>query len=511
MNKKKSGIIIIIAIYLIILVAEFFFLRFEYKKHALDCPEIHTAVWSAQGGTADGRIALNRDFSSISQVFVNPHNTPENIILFFYHCDTAKSGILSMKLKDDAGTVLKENTVDLAWYNEDVLCLILIPDEVPMEKGKQYTVDVSVTDIGDDSIEVGATLNPSKPAVFRNFANHTALFMGMEYTYTDLSDATHAAFLYGILLLPFDIVMLLVMFGIYFGKWNLFRWLCLGVFVAVGIICLYLRYHESRQWYNRYEFVVHALGELDGHQYLNFSDAFHVSLEGGHKVFEADFMMTSDRDIVLKHDWESSHGLPQFENGYIPTHDEFMNARIWDKYETTDLHDLFDLMIENPDIYIVTDSKEDGYKETVEQFTRAAEILSEYPALKRRHIKEHLIVQLYNEDMYTAVESTFDAKHYLFTIYKQGGTDSLDRVLYFCKKNKIEVLTMPYNWWDEEVNEKIHSYGMKTYLHTLNDAAEIADYTQKGVDGFYTDVTDLNELEKEIQSFMNTGNLESVQ
>ncbi|MBR3638592.1 MAG: hypothetical protein IKN45_11835, partial [Lachnospiraceae bacterium] len=68
-----------------------------------------------------------------------------------------------------------------------------------------------------------------------------------------------------------------------------------------------------------------------------------------------------------------------------------------------------------------------------------------------------------------------------------------------------------YNWWDEEVNEKIHSYGMKTYLHTLNDAAEIADYTQKGVDGFYTDVTDLNELEKEIQSFMNTGNLESVQ
>ena len=342
MNKKKSGIIIIIAIYLIILVAEFFFLRFEYKKHALDCPEIHTAVWSSQGGTADGRIALNRDFSSISQVFVNPHNTPENIILFFYHCDTAKSGILSMKLKDDAGTVLKENTVDLAWYNEDVLCLILIPDEVPMEKGKQYTVDVSVTDIGDDSIEVGATLNPSKPAVFRNFANHTALFMGMEYTYTDLSDATHAAFLYGILLLPFDIVMLLVMLGIYFGKWNLFRWLCLGVFVAVGIICLYLRYHESRQWYNRYEFVVHALGELDGHQYLNSSDAFHVSLEGGHKVFEADFMMTSDRDIVLKHDWESSHGLPQFENGYIPTHDEFMNARIWDKYETTDLHDLFD-------------------------------------------------------------------------------------------------------------------------------------------------------------------------
>ena len=52
---------------------------------------------------------------------------------------------------------------------------------------------------------------------------------------------------------------------------------------------------------------------------------------------------------------------------------------------------------------------------------------------------------------------------------------------------------------------------MKIYLHTLNDAAEIADYTQKGVDGFYTDVTDLNELEKEIQSFMNTGNLESVQ
>ena len=505
---KKSGrkniAIVCLACMSGIILLEVFFLFSFYRKQVMGLPEVNETVWSSILGAADGRIILNHTQPSISQEFTVIHENPEKIILFFYHCDEPQSGILHIRLKDEKGIVYNEGEVDLAWYNEDVLCYIL-EVESELQKGRQYFLEVSVTDIGENYIEVGSTADPSKPAVYKNFDDGTTFFVGIEYTYKD--DTLLKKNLTG-MIVRFSVVDLAII-GI------ILTWLTLGiagkkrvaaaVTVIIGIVVLagvfgyiiWPGYREKNAWHNRYSFIAHAMGGMDGHQYLNCLEAFEKSYEGGHKVFEVDFAITSDGEVVLKHDWEKAHGLPEFENGYIPTHDEFMSAKIWGKYTTMDLYSLFNLMIEHKDIYIMTDSKEDGFGITTQQFTRVREILSEYSASEQRHIRNHLIVQIYNDDMYTAVENAFGADNYLYTIYKKGGTDKIEEVLRFSKNHDIPVITMPYTWWSEDVERQIHSEGLKVYLHTLNKPEDIADYSEKGIDGFYTDEPEISLLQAE--------------
>lgn len=267
-------------------------------------------------------------------------------------------------------------------------------------------------------------------------------------------------------------------------QWIMIFVACLGVVLLLAIA----NNKENNRWYNLNTYIAHAMGGIrnENISYSNCLEAFEENYNNGFKVFEVDFSITSDNQIVLRHDWENSLGRAEEESGYIPTLEEYKEIKLYGQYTTLDINDLFRLMVEYPDIYIVTDSKYADYDNVQRQFTMISGILDNYPSEERKHIISHLIVQIYNDGMLEAVESIIHFKNYIYTVY-QIGISNPDQLADFCIENDIPVVTMPYSWWTEENNELLHRKGLKVFIHTLNDMQMAEEYLKQGVDGIYTD------------------------
>ena len=79
--------------------------------------------------------------------------------------------------------------------------------------------------------------------------------------------------------------------------------------------------------------IAHALGTVDGTEGLNCLEGFLEHYAQGVRVFEADFRMTSDGYVVLRHDWTG--GLQaDIRTTAIPTREEFLATPILGKYFT---------------------------------------------------------------------------------------------------------------------------------------------------------------------------------
>lgn len=262
------------------------------------------------------------------------------------------------------------------------------------------------------------------------------------------------------------------------------------VMILTGSVGYYgvATYRENNMWFNKNTYIAHAMGGIrnENISYSNCLEAFEENYNNGFRIFEVDFSITSDNQIALIHDWENALGRAEEETGYIPTLEEYKKTKLYGQYTTMDINDLFGLMIEYPDIYIVTDSKYADHDNVKRQFIMISDRLDDYSLEERKHIISHLIIQLYNDEMLETVESIIHFKYYIYTVYQRGG-DNLDQLADFCIENDIPVVTMPYTWWTEESNELLHKKGLKVFLHTLNDAETAQTYLKAGVDGIYTD------------------------
>lgn len=452
-------------------------------------------IWSTLAGGADDRLALNASTPVIQQHFISQYEKLNSMTVFFYHCDEAESGRVYVEIKDLAGTEYYEYKFEPAYMTQDVFCLSLKPEEgLQLKRGEEYIFEIRVENIAeDDFVEVGTTLTASKPSVFLEMEDGNTLFLGLDYTYVDMRDMEKGIENTIKVCLVIDAVLFLAGLGIVWKRRKVAVVLAVMSMAAVAGVALYQQYAESRMWFRQNDYVSHAFGSIGGKEYLNCLEAFEASYAGGHRVFEVDFAMTSDNRIVLKHDWENPHGLSQFENGTIPTLEEFKAAKIWGEYTTMDIEDLLQLMLEYPDIYIVTDSKSGAYKDSIEQFTQIAEIFGSYTDSERKSIVDRLIIQLYNDDMYAGLEKIAHFENYIYTLY-QRGCGNLEQLGEFCVDNEIPVVVIPNGWWTEEINDTLHSYGLEVWVHTLNEKEDIEALLEKGVDGIYTDVTDLDEL-----------------
>lgn len=441
---------------------------------------ISKAFWSSSQGAPEERVVLDSQNNNLSYRFFSNYEQLDEFIVFFYHCAEAQSGKVSIDIEDDSKNSIYHYSFEPQYLKEDIFCLTGHP-ETKLHKGEDYSIVIGVEDIdAADYLEVGTSSYTQNRDIFY-VEGEEVLFTKLEYTFSDISAAKENIWIWIEIILVIDYIILV--FVLIISK--KYKSVIAILMMTVGMVSL-VSLIRANEWYNRYKLISHAMGRIDGRDYTNSQEAFELAYANGHKVFEVDFSITSDGKVVLKHDWENSHGLPEFEEGYIPVYNEFMGAKIWDKYTTVSLEELFRLMLNYDDIYIVTDSKAGKYPEVVDEFESLNEILKLFSDKEQEHIKNHLIIQLYNNDMYTAVESVSHFEHYIYTLY-QKGVNTLDDTIEFCKKNDIPVVVMPAVWWNEEINETLHKNGLKVYLHTLNDADEANMYFNKGVDGIYTD------------------------
>ena len=94
--------------------------------------------------------------------------------------------------------------------------------------------------------------------------------------------------------------------------------------------------------------VMHGLGQLSGTSVLNCREGFDRYYARGARVFEVDLRMTSDGQVVLRHDWRGGwqEGISELS---IPTRDAFLAAPLLERYTPMSFRDLLLLMEEYPE------------------------------------------------------------------------------------------------------------------------------------------------------------------
>ena len=183
--------------------------------------------------------------------------------------------------------------------------------------------------------------------------------------------------------------------------------------------------------------VMHGLGQLSGTSVLNCREGFDRYYARGARVFEVDLRMTSDGQVVLRHDWRGGwqEGISELS---IPTRDAFLAAPLLERYTPMSFRDLLLLMEEYPDICIVTDTKFTDAEVVTAQFTA---MLNDAHELGLSYLFERMVIQVYSPLMFRVVDHLGHFPHYIYTFYAEGfnGTEeALRERLTFCRKNGIE-------------------------------------------------------------------------
>lgn len=232
--------------------------------------------------------------------------------------------------------------------------------------------------------------------------------------------------------------------------------------------------------------IMHALGGIDGFDYTNSLEAFEYNYSHGVKTFEIDFSRTSDNQLVCWHSWSETQINSQYPLETIPTRNEFLNTKILNHYTPLSPEDLFILMKEHDDIWIITDTKDTDWNIVQDDFRLLLEAAQKTDSME---VLNRLIVQLYTYEMYDAIEEIYSFPMYILTLYKIGGIDthSFTKHCRFCASHGINNLTMWVNWVTPELVEIARRYHINIYIHTVNNLSQVQNMKSMGVVGFYTD------------------------
>ena len=238
--------------------------------------------------------------------------------------------------------------------------------------------------------------------------------------------------------------------------------------------------------------VMHGLGQLSGTSVLNCREGFDRYYARGARVFEVDLRMTSDGQVVLRHDWRGGwqEGISELS---IPTRDAFLAAPLLERYTPMSFRDLLLLMEEYPDICIITDTKFTDAEVVTAQFTA---MLNDAHKLGLSYLFDRMVIQVYSPLMFRVVDHLGHFPHYIYTFYAEGfnGTEeALRERLTFCRKNGIEGVTM-WSWlWRPSYAAIAENSGVRCYVHTVNDREMAEALLQSGVSAVYTDYLVLHE------------------
>lgn len=232
-----------------------------------------------------------------------------------------------------------------------------------------------------------------------------------------------------------------------------------------------------------------ALTDANGRELvtvLNCLEGFQDQYAAGVRVFEADLRLTSDMEVVLRHDWRVGWQEGVSETS-IPTLEEFLETPVLGEYTPLSFQDLLLLMEEYPDVCIITDTKFTEAEVVTAQFTA---MLSDAKELGLTYLFDRFVIQVYDELMFKVVDGLHDFPHYIYTLYATGfaGTeDAFREAASFCADNGFLGLTLWDYWWRETYAPIARELGVAVYVHTVNDAQEARELLDQGVSGIYTD------------------------
>lgn len=232
--------------------------------------------------------------------------------------------------------------------------------------------------------------------------------------------------------------------------------------------------------------IAHGMGAMEGVATLNCLEGFQQQYERGVRVFEADLRLTSDMQVVLRHDWRAGWQAGISETS-IPSLEAFLNRPILEQYTPLSFQDLLLLMEEYPDICIITDTKFTDAEIVTLQFEA---MLSDAEELGLSYLFDRMIIQVYSQLMYTVVDNIHHFSNYIYTLYAEGfgrTEDAFREIASFCGENDILGITMWDYWWDASYLPIAQECGVDVFAHTVNDAQEALSLLDSGISAVYTD------------------------
>lgn len=243
----------------------------------------------------------------------------------------------------------------------------------------------------------------------------------------------------------------------------------------------------ASDWQSGNPLIAHALGEADGKIETNSKEAFITSWQNGFRVVEGDFTYTSDGTLVVRHDFEADGSYYRLE--IEPSGSLVMDSKTYTStpavYEQTPMTavDLLYLMVEYPDMYLVTDTKDTDKATVQRQFRDLVNIANNIGAPE---VLDRIIPQLYNKEMLGWVKEIYPFQNWIFTLYLYANPD-YDDIASFCANNSIDTVTLHVDRATKKNISKLKAKGLKVYAHTINRYLIFEDVLEAGADGIYTD------------------------
>ena len=243
----------------------------------------------------------------------------------------------------------------------------------------------------------------------------------------------------------------------------------------------------AADWQSGNRLIAHAFGEVDNKIETNSKEAFINAWENGFRVVEGDFTYTSDGVLVLRHDFEKDGSYARLD---IPTTgDVVMDSQTFTDtpiiFTQTPLRavDLMYLMVEYPDMYLVTDTKDTDKKTVQKQFK---DIVTIAKNIGHPEVLERIIPQLYNKGMVDWIREIHPFENWIFTLYLYNNPD-YDDIAKYCVDKGIQTVTLHVDRATKENVSKLKAKNLKVYAHTTNRYLTMKNLLDVGVDGIYTD------------------------
>ena len=198
--------------------------------------------------------------------------------------------------------------------------------------------------------------------------------------------------------------------------------------------------------------------------------------EAGVGAVELDFSFTSDGELVCIHDW---NGEFTKKAGAL-TFDEFMSEKICGYLTPLSVSDAAKFIVENEDIYMVTDVKEDNI--------RALRIIAEECGDNLSRV----IAQIYSPEEYDAVRE-IGYTNIVLTLYRMKWEEKTDaaELCEFALTHELLGITMPVMLAEQEhgLTDAFAEHGVAFFVHTVDGKEDANRYFEIGASGVYCDST----------------------
>ena len=168
---------------------------------------------------------------------------------------------------------------------------------------------------------------------------------------------------------------------------------------------------DNDAWYGKYNVIAHSGGGIDNYKKTNSKEAWQFAYDNGTRIFDADLSFTSDKIIVLRHEWSDDLQQDNISEENIPSYDEFMNTLIYKRYHPMSIFDVIDFMKKNEDCFVACD-----FKDGIEILEGLVSVFSQEKCLS---LFDRMVISIYDYNDYYQAKKLYNFKNFAIRQYEE--------------------------------------------------------------------------------------------